>query len=152
MVTFSEIAARITGFSIPIFGLSWNPPPAQITIARQVLDVLGDRRVLYELGERQVPEYCTCSVRQIREYLTSQIAADTSSELSGNLKAIRSACRRFLDFEQTQSNWQAFDASFSDALGQFRSTVGQHIAIIAVKYQIDIEDQLASILPKMGAD
>lgn len=44
---FKEVIGRITGFSVPIFGVSWNPPQPDVTAARKVLVFLEDRRVLY---------------------------------------------------------------------------------------------------------
>ena len=35
------------------------------------------------------------------------------------------------------------------ALGELRTMVGIHIAQIAVKYGIDVEEQLASIVPEV---
>jgi hypothetical protein len=57
------------------------------------------------------------------------------------------ACRKFLSFEQTEKDWQAFDPRFSDALGQMRAIFGEHIAFIAAKYKIDLKDELENILP-----
>ena len=44
---FKEIAKRITGFSTPIFGVSWNPDNTERDIARKVILYLQDRRVLH---------------------------------------------------------------------------------------------------------
>jgi hypothetical protein len=38
---------------------------------------------------------------------------------------------------------------FHDALGQMRALFGVHIAQIAVRYRIDVEDNLARILPPL---
>ncbi|WP_139165767.1 DUF6650 family protein [Chromobacterium amazonense] len=55
---FREIISRITGFSIPIFGIQWNPPEAECAAAKRVLTFLEDRRVLYVPSEMEVPHYC----------------------------------------------------------------------------------------------
>ena len=34
------------------------------------------------------------------------------------------------------------------ALGELRATIGQHVALMAVKWEIDVEQDLASVLPK----
>ena len=60
---------------------------------------------------------------------------------------MREAGRKFLDFAQTQKDWQPFDPTFSAALGELRSIFGTHIASIAVNNKLDVEDDLASILP-----
>jgi hypothetical protein len=45
-VRFQEIAARVTGFSTPVFGVSWSPSEPEVTAARRVVTFLEDRRVL----------------------------------------------------------------------------------------------------------
>ena len=46
-IAFKEIASRITGISIPVFGVSWNPPEAERKIVRETFIFLEDRRALY---------------------------------------------------------------------------------------------------------
>jgi hypothetical protein len=46
-VKFTDIIARITGFSTPVFGMSWEPPEFERDIIRKFLVSLEDRRVLY---------------------------------------------------------------------------------------------------------
>ena len=41
--------------------------------------------------------------------------------------------------------WSA--AEFGVALGTLRSTVGTYVAILASTYRLDVDDELASILP-----
>jgi hypothetical protein len=42
-----DLARRITGFSTPFFGVSWNPPAAERDTVRGFLTFLEDRRVLF---------------------------------------------------------------------------------------------------------
>jgi hypothetical protein len=39
---------------------------------------------------------------------------------------------------------------FFVALGSYRATVGQQVALLAAHYDIDIEGDLASVLPALG--
>jgi len=55
---FKQIIGRLTGFSVPIFGVSWNPPEPEVQKARRVLTYLEDRRVLYNPDSLEVPEQC----------------------------------------------------------------------------------------------
>ena len=71
-----------------------------------------------------------------------------NTELAQHLRAMRAACRKFLDSAQAQSDWQPFDPRFSGALGELRGVFGIHVAVIAVKYKLDVEDELATILPQ----
>ena len=67
---FEEVLSRITGFSVPVFGVSWNPPQPEVVAARRVLAYLEDRRVLYNPYHLEVEDQCTSSVLDIRRLLT----------------------------------------------------------------------------------
>jgi hypothetical protein len=151
-----EIASRITGFSGPGFGISWTPPAAEVTVARRVIQFLEDRRVLYNPYHLEVPEQCVHSVVEIRKFITTELGnLDPSSELVPHLRAIRAACRKFLDnvnLDQGPVRLPWFygrhgDVEFFVALGEFRGAMSPHVAAIAVRYGIDVEGDLARILP-----
>lgn len=55
---FQQIIARLTGFSTPVFGIQWNPPESQRTVARRVIAFLEDRRVLFVPSEMESPDHC----------------------------------------------------------------------------------------------
>jgi hypothetical protein len=158
----SEIATRITGFSSPIFGISWDPPQADIVIARRIMTFLEDRRVLYNPSEVEVPAHCIESVLDIRRHLTDiMMEHGQADELQKNLRAMRAACRRFLERMQISPQDEDSrilrevarqrigyaDFRFNQALGELRGVFGIHVAQIAVKYGLEVEDQLASIFP-----
>ncbi|HEU0144345.1 MAG TPA: DUF6650 family protein [Nitrososphaera sp.] len=155
---FKEIANRFTGFSCPIFGVSWNPVEAEVTKARRVISFLEDRRVLYVPSEVETPKYCVQSVLEIRRFLTEEIGnLSFDAELSKNLRGMRAACRKFLNTVENDdrdivifANRQGHYANwiFIGALGEMRGVFGMHIAKIAIEYGIDVEDDLASILPE----
>lgn len=154
---FEEIVTRLTGISTPIFGISWNPPEAEIAIARRVVTFLEDRRVLYNPSELELPHYCVESVLQIREFLTEEISQlDPDRELTDSLRAMRASCRKFLDtvhdpedriieYGAHRNHWASW--VFNSALGELRGVFGVHIAKIAAQNGLEVEDQLASILP-----
>ena len=155
---FRDIIKRVTGISTPIFGVSWNPENTERDIARQVISYLEDRRVLYVPYEMECPSHCVESVLQIRQFLTSKIGeTPEDKELSKSLRAMRAACRKFLNetsdpkgdiirhgFQMGHfASWK-----FISALGELRGVFGIHIAKIAVAYGVDIEKDLASIIPE----
>ena len=153
---FDEITSRLTGISTPIFGISWNPPEAERAIAQKIIIFLEDRRVLYNPSDLEVPDHCVRSVLQIRDYLTYQLAdANEKKEFSESLRAMRAACRKFLDtvghnemivrFANHQNHYASW--VFNSALGELRGVFGIHIAKLAAQYGLDVEDELASILP-----
>jgi hypothetical protein len=154
---FKEVIGRITGFSVPIFGVSWNPPQPDVTAARRVLAFLEDRRVLYNPYNIEGEDQCIYSVTEIRKFLTEIIGnLGDKSELSGHLRAIRTACRVFLDAVGPRGDqghfkmprWdERYGSPFFTALGELRATIGIHVAAIAVMHGLDVEGELASIMP-----
>jgi len=157
----TEIASRLTGFSSPIVGVSWNPPEAEVTAARRIIAFLEDRRVLYQPTEMENPAHCVQSVLEMRRFLTTEMGhLDHGGMLAQNIQAMRAACRKFLDRMQgvedrplalpTSSiiHMGSYEAwVFCGALGEMRGAFGLHIALIAVRNGLDIEGELASILP-----
>jgi hypothetical protein len=94
----SEILSRLTGFSTPIGGVSWQPGTPDVEVGRRVFDFLEDRRVLFTPAAAETPDYCVESVLQIRKFLTDVLTNQgIGNDLAGHLKGMRAACRRFLD-------------------------------------------------------
>lgn len=155
---FKEIVNRISGFSIPVFGVQWIPIEPEITKARRIITFLEDRRVLYAPSEMEVPEHCVHSVLEIRKFLTAELGnLDSNTELAKNLRAMRAASRKFLHevtenadreiiiYARHHGHWASW--KFYGDLGLMRGVFGLHIALIASSYGLDVEDELASILP-----
>ena len=87
----------MTGFSSPLFGVSWQPPTPDVTIARRMITFLEDRRVLYEPYEVEVPENCIGSIMRIRDYLTSLLGEQAmGKDLTDSFRNMRAACRKFM--------------------------------------------------------
>ena len=153
---FQEIPRRLTGFSCPIFGVSWNPGEAEVTTARRILAFLEDRRVLYSPYELELPAHCVHSIQSMRAFLTQELGMALPDELAANLRAMRAACRKFLNTMAALDARQQIDSQyfggidqweFNAALGELRSSFGVHIAMIAAQNGLDVEDDLASIFP-----
>jgi uncharacterized protein DUF6650 len=155
-MTFKEVASKITGFSFPIFGISWNPSKPEIEIAKKVMTFLEDRRVLYVVYELESPQHCAESVIKIREFLTEQLFdLKHDSELSKVLRAMRSCCRKFLDEIQKSYYYEKANRDFGmgekihfyNEMGELRATMGILIAKILVMHGLDFEGQLIEIIP-----
>jgi hypothetical protein len=160
-VRFSEVVRRLNGISTPVFGVSWNPGEAGVAVARRVLTYLADRRVLFSPYELEVADHCIRSVIEIRHALTEQLMdLGGDDEIAPHLIAMRAACRKFLDSSAELDRHGAIPKPgqfggtpnwvFDSALGELRGVVGVHVAQIAAKYGLDVEDGLASILPIPG--
>lgn len=86
---YKEVLSRITGFSVPVFGVSWNPAQPEITIARKVLAFLEDRRVLYNPYHLEVADQCIRSVIEMRRFLTEVVGQlPSDSKLAEHLRGI----------------------------------------------------------------
>ena len=123
----------------------------------RVIAFLEDRRVLYAPDELEVPSHCVHSVLEIRHFISGELGKlDTKSEFAASLRAMRAACRKFLESVGTDGrevilyadhhrHWASW--TFYSALGEMRGTFGVHLAKIAAEFKLDIEDRLATILP-----
>jgi hypothetical protein len=149
-----------------VFGIQWHPPVPDVEVARRVVTFLEDRRVLYAHGWQENPEHCAASIIEIRQFLTEVLGeGHIRSELADSLRAMRAASRKFLrqvgagerggivvlrptDFGIPHG----LDVKFNEALGQVRAIFGLHVAQLAVRYGIDVEDDLASIMPGLDVD
>lgn len=133
---FNDITSRLTGISIPVFGLSWTPPASERDAAKRVIAYLEDRRVLYSPYDLEVPEHCATSAIDIRRHLTDELQKiDGEGELAKQLRAMRVACRKFLDVVQARDEFVKHGFSrghfaswtFMPALGALRGVFGLHL-------------------------
>jgi len=144
---------RITGISTPYFGVSWNPPQLDRDAVKHVLAFLEDRRALYYPYEQELPSLVEGSVRDIRRELSDALGKVEKDSVAGEaFTVMRRACREFLD--EVEGRVTAYSPnSFEDeaeyfmALGKLRGLFGIQIARLSIAYGIDIEDELAYILP-----
>lgn len=154
---FSEIMNRLTGISCPIFGLSWNPVDTERSIARRIIVFLEPRRVLYSAYEYETVWSCITSVTEIKNYLTSELQQiDENSELNSYVRAMRNACNKFLSKcpDREDFRYYAYQSGnidnliFTSAVGELRGVFGIMIGQIAKSYGLDVEDDLAQIIPE----
>jgi hypothetical protein len=149
---FKEILSRITGVSVPIFGIQWQPAPLQVKVARDLMRELEDKRVLYRPEAMESAQYCVQSVIDMRQKLTTSMQqVDTDAPLYKQLQKIRRACRGFCDVVGSPK----FDAApfpvqsslLGRELARFRQTVGGAVGAVSIAYGLEVEDELASIIP-----
>jgi hypothetical protein len=151
---------EVTGVGAFGFSVNWEKSKGDKAIAVAVITFLEDRRLLF--GERHVEDemHCVMSAIEIRSFLTEQITiAKPGKSLAASVRAIRMACRRFV--EKAGPNAEYFRANswgphpsphFAIALGDLRTFVGLHVALIASQYKIEVEEDLRSILPSLVDD
>lgn len=152
----TEILNRLTGLSCPLFGISWNPPESQRSLARKIIIFLEPRRVLYSAYEYESVCPCIQSVTEIKNYLTSELPGiDDGSDLNSYVRAMRNTCNKFLTKcpDRKEFRCHACESGnienwiFTSALGEMRGVFGVMIGQIAAAYGLDVEDDLAQILP-----
>jgi len=152
---FKDIVKRVNGFSILGVGVSWDSKNTDKDFAQEIIAFLEDRRVLYSPCEMEMPHHCVKSVLEMRHFFTEHITRVRDEDLRRLLQDMRAACRKFMDtvgareeivpFGQEHGHWASWE--FNGAVGELRGVCGLCIAKIALKYKMDIENDLASILP-----
>lgn len=150
------MGVRVSGgsFNVLGIGINWERTAGDEQVARAVVGFLEDRRLLF--GDRHVEDeaHCVDSALECRAFLTDQIAhGGISEQLEIVLKAMRAAFRRFV--EKAGPHGRNFTygygphgaETFGLALGDLRTSVGGQLAVIAWRYDIEVDDELARILP-----
>jgi hypothetical protein len=150
------MGVKVSGgsFSVLGIGVNWERTAGDEAVARAVMTFLEDRRLLF--GDRHVEDegHCVASALESRKFLTDQITvASPGKPLEATLKAMRAAFRQFVErggphghnFQHAHHSHQT--DPFSLALGDLRSRVGEQLARIAWRYDIEIDQELARILP-----
>lgn len=140
--------------------VSWTPAKLEIDISIRTIIFLEDKRVLYVVYELESPQYCIESILKIREFLTLQLFdLGETSELAKVLRAMRIACRKFLDDVQRQYYFDKIQRQiersfgmneqihFYNAMGELRATIGILIAKILIMHGLDCESDLIKIIP-----
>lgn len=162
-VQTQSLANRLAGVSILGFGASWKAPEPERVVVRDVITALEDKRALYSQAVWEEPAHVIKSVLHIRNELTSGLkrVAD-GSPAKDALRIMRATCRTFLTLTSTRAletsremmgrggMWE--QEEFFTELGKLRAVFGQQLAVLGYLYGIDIEADLASILPPESKD
>jgi hypothetical protein len=155
-ISFHEIAKivnRITGVSVPIFGISWNPPPSEVVIAEKLLTFLSDRRVLHAFFADEVTSYCTQSILKIRDRLTADLEQlNRASKLAQSLAEMRTSCRDYLDAEQSMDKSPASYHKVFMALSRLRGVFAVEIGKLSAQHGIDLDEDLARLVTRFDAE
>ena len=144
---------RLTGIGTPFGSLSWERKVDDHEIARQVVSLLEDRRMLYVDTAWEMPHECVQSASYTRDALTHLIANnDISDGLAQQIKLLRSCFRTFMDTREQHSRGYGYGYGygadpFSVALGVLRAKVGLIVGDLAARFDLDVEPDLAAIIP-----
>jgi hypothetical protein len=145
---------RPTGVSLPPgFGVQWEFVDSDKELARRAIVFLENRRLLFGLRHLEDEMECVKSAIEIRHELTALIPATRpGGGLEQSLRAMRAACIQFVNAAGPGAmnfrGWHGDSAGpFGQALGELRSLMGIQIALVVSRYDLEIEEELASIFP-----
>jgi hypothetical protein len=149
---------RLTGAGAWGFSVNWEKVAGDEQIAQKVITFLEDKRLLFgHISHMGHENYYLRSANETRHFLTSELfQAEAGKSLATSIKAIRAAMRRFVDAAGPGGrNFMDVGEGrdqLSLALGELRSSVGLQVALIAGHYGLEVEDDLAQILPPVPDD
>ena len=156
----SESARRITGISGPFGGVQWaDPGPSDRERVRGFLVELEDRRVLYNPDWLEVRDQVDSSVIEIRHICTDVLKGLSPLDFATlPIRNVRAACRRYLDDSAVDFRHVGFPSDRGGmsagaflALGGFRAAVGHEVARLSAYYDVEVEGDLATVLPELDA-
>jgi hypothetical protein len=162
-----DSARRITGISIgPLGGIQWSDPgPSPRERVRRFILQLEDIRSLYHPVELLADEYFEETIHTVRAICTDTLATLSEDGFAvAPIRHIRSACRRYLHKKEDyyQKDFSEFEFKYGPVnhlrqhlamlAGELRATVGYQTALLAGHYDLDVEENLASIFPALDED
>jgi hypothetical protein len=146
---------RITGLSA--WGTQWERKDDDKEIARRVLNLLQDRRMLWEDFSLEIMEHCGRSADHARRELGVLIDnPEIGDELAAQVRALQGLFRNFMreigpydsEHHWGTRGWRPHGIDpLSMALGRLRGLAGAHIGQLAAQYDLDVSPELASIVP-----
>ncbi len=153
---WSEILARLNQIGIGPVNVGWAPVEADSVRVRRIIRYLEDRRMLFNDCAQEDLRYCVISAEEIRKRLTTELEQlPDNSPLLSYFRAIRTSARMFMDRfpEATYPSFESDDRSLQQLamsiyLGQLRSEIGLQVALMAARWQVDVENDLARVLPR----
>ena len=147
---FKVIAKHITGLNVPWFGLQWTPPVDQIRLAESVLDCLANRGIFYEDFNVEVEHACMMSAEELNaELLTWLHQCPSETPVKKQVQEILRATKYFISqMRKGIVGVEIVDkAFFYEALGRLRKRVGIAVASLSAAYGLDVNDELAGLIP-----
>lgn len=146
---------RLNGITIgPVSG-QWERKDDDREIARRVVNLLADRRMLWKDFSREVEEHCVNSATQVRRDLGVLLDnPEISRYLAQRVSLIQGLFRSFVDdldgegVDSWRHRWNSAGTDpLSMALGRLRGLVGVQVGALASDYDLVVPDDLAQIIP-----
>lgn len=149
---------RLTGISggnaLMSGGLQWDIVLSDKDVVAQLIDELEDKRLLWETANRERADYCAASAAYLREFIGTLLRTPSlGKELKTELKLMRGHFRTFMsDLSATGLDRPGFvdPVALERVLGWLRKPVGEQIGLLAAQYNIEVSDDLATIVPNQN--
>ena len=146
---------RLTGVAGPGVGVQWERRDDDKEIARRVLNLLADRRMLWKDFSMEIEEHCVTSANTVRTALGTHLDhPDIGPDLARRLSLLRRLFRDFVDevgpTDQDgfgRHRWGMGTDPLSVALGRLRGLVGVQVGELAATYDLEVTEELATIVP-----
>ncbi|MCZ2261371.1 DUF6650 family protein [Isoptericola sp. QY 916] len=140
---------RITGVSTAVGGTQWEYLKSDAEIARRVIRILEDHRMLWQSMAMEVPAYAIASASDARKALTQELMTEgIGRDLELLLRQIRKLFMNFMTFAESGVG---SEIAFVEALTVLRTAVGERLAALVAMYELDVDEDLRSIIPDSGA-
>ena len=146
---------RVTGVSGPVGGVQWERRDDDAEIARRVLNLLGDRRMLWKDFSAEIEEHCVASANTVRTALGTHLDhPDIGADLARRPRLLQRLFRDFVDEVGPggddgfgRHRWGMGTDPLSVALGRLRGLVGVQVGELAAIYDLEVSEELATIVP-----
>lgn len=142
---------RLTGLGTPFGSIQWDMQPDDRERARQVIGLLEDRRLLYVDTAWEIPSECIHSADRTRHDLSAILnTPGIGAALAVQVKLLRSYFRTFMTDAREMDGARHYRMGadpLSVALGELRAKVGLVVGDLATRFDLAIEEELASIVP-----
>lgn len=145
---------RATGGSSFGFGAQWEHRDDDGEIARRVLNLLGDKRMLWKDFSLEIEEHCLSSADHARKELGKHLDnPEVGGDMSRRLQLLQRLFRDFMD--EVGPGGGEWDRHYrpmgtdplSMSLDRLRGLIGVQIRELAAEFDLDVPMELATIVP-----
>lgn len=135
-------------------GLQWDIVSSGRDVVVNLIDELEDRRLLWEDTTREHQDRCAASASYMREYIGTLLRSPgLSRELKAELKMMRGHFRAFMS-DLTDAGLDrpglVDPVALGRVVGWLRKPVGDQVGLLAAQYDIQISNELATIVPNQN--
>jgi len=138
---------RITNLDLYDYYVDREPDEADRVKVLEMIRFFEDKRVLYHPFRLEAPPWITDAVIVVRNKITEMLECfDTKSPTTIILLTMRGACRKYLE---TTSGFdrKTYMRDIIIPIIQLRTVFGLCIGKLAILYLIDVDNDLAKLIP-----